>query len=809
MGFEILRRTAIACAIFFTFGSTAFSDDTQHTTFFSEYVQPIFEQHCFDCHSHDAGEANGGLVLDSKAGWSVGGDSGPAVLPGEAAKSLLFQVVNHEVEGLKMPPDGKLSEDELQLIEKWISDGAHDPRDGKAATRLAINIEAGRKWWAFQPVKRRVDQPASSIDSFIEARMKAEGLEPALLAEASVLRRRLRYDLTGLPPDADVAEVADSELTESDYELIVDRLLDSSQFGEKWGRHWLDLARYADSNGSSFNPPFRRAWKYRNWVIDAFNDGMPINQFIRKQIAGDLLPYQTQQERDSNLTATGFLMLGSKVLGTFDKEQLLMDVVDEQIDTISKSLLGLTVACARCHDHKFDPIPQRDYYALAGFFTSTTTLDDRMGGPKEDESDWSRRGLGKDGDERLRQFLQENNYAWVKATQKTFHGRRSLGRLEEQLANADDAMKVNELEKKIAEERESLEEWTSKLEDFNRQMPDYVMAVRDADSIGDEAIRIRGVAASRGNVVPRGFLQVTCSGDAAAKIQSGGSGRLELADWIAADDNPLTARVFVNRVWKHLFREGIVRSVDNFGVMGEVPTHPELLEHLTARFIESGWKLKPLIREIVLSRAYRRSVAISSETDPENRLLSHQNRRRLEPEELRDTLLSLSGQLDRSQGTGMIDHLPIGDVSNLGDAIAVEDNRRTVYQPVIRTLEPTVLQVFDAPVNTMATGQRAQTIVAPQALYLMNSQAVQDACHHMAQRFLRQAHVGTQDDVQIGMIAADAFHRIVGRQPNAEEREILARYLVNQADGRRGLSHHDVMKLCQTIVASTQFQFLD
>lgn len=780
----------------------AIAADEKQLAFFNEYIQPILEEHCFECHSHAAGDASGGLVLDSKAGWSVGGDSGPAIVPNEANKSLLFRAVGHKIDGLEMPPDGKLSDDQLSLIEKWINAGAYDPRtDGKAASRRTIDLAEGRKWWAFQPVNRDIDRSAT-IDSFIERKLLENGITAAPRAKPAVLLRRLSYDLTGLPPSLHQLN------PESDYTAAVDQLLESPQFGEKWGRHWLDLARYADSNGSSFNPPFRRAWRYRNWVIDAFNNDLPINKFLRKQIAGDLLHYESQAERNENLIATGFLMLGSKVLGTFDKEQLTLDVVDEQIDTLTKSMLGLTVSCARCHDHKFDPIPQADYYALAGFFTSTVTLDDRLGGPKEDESDWSRRGLGTGNDEKLRQFIKDKGYTWIKATQKNFHGRRNLERLEKQFANEEDAEERTKLQQKIEKERQTLNEWTEKLAELQQEMPEYAMAVRDSEHPDDVALRIRGVAASHGEIIPRGFLQVACQDNPRPVIEQGQSGRRHLADWIASDDNPLTARVFVNRVWKHLFNEGIVRSVDNFGVMGEQPSHPELLDHLTLKFIHRGWKLKTLVREIVLSEAYQRSISHIYD-DPENRLFSHQNRRRLEPEELRDTLLHLEGQLDLSPGMGMIDHLPIGDVSNLGDAIAISDHRRTVYQPVIRTLEPTVLQVFDAPVNTMVTGARARTIVAPQALYLLNSEAIHRTCRALAARLWDESDAGTREAARIDHVATKCFLQIVERQPRPNEMKVLAEYLRQQADGEPGLSHHDVMKLCQMIIASTQFQFLD
>ena len=796
---------------------------------FNDYILPLLQQRCYDCHSHEFDEASGGLVLDSKAGWSVGGDSGPPIVPGKPDKSLLLKVIRYQVSGLEMPPDGKLSDEEIGWVEDWIADGAVDPRaDGKAAEKRTIDLDTGRSWWAFQPLPEPSDVDGRGarlgrgnlVDPFINRKLADAGLQPAAPADEEVLLRRLSYDLTGLPPSTEALGLQSLPSGDSasggarvsstdDLARAVDHLLDTRQFAEKWGRHWLDLARYADSNGSSFNPPFRKAWKYRNWVIEAIDQGMPIDEFIRKQIAGDLLPYDDQQERDANLIATGYLMLGSKVLGDFDKQQLTLDVADEQIDTIGKSLLGLTVACARCHDHKFDPIPQVDYYAIAGILTSTVTLEDRLGGRLADESDWSRRGLGPGGDEELQAFLDENRHDWTAAVGKRFRARREVEKLEAKLADAPGS-EEEPLREKLAEQREKLADAERTLSDFARQLPDYAMAAADAEQTGDEALRIRGVAGSPGQIVPRGFLQVATDGEARPEIPEDRSGRLELARWITSSDNPLTARVFVNRVWKHLFREGLVRSVDNFGTMGEQPSHPELLDELTARFVANGWQLKPLVRELVLSDAYRRSTGPVPDSDPENRLLATQNRRRLDPEEIRDTLLELQGALDLSPGEGMIDHLPISDVSNLGEALKISDHRRTIYQPVIRTLEPTVLQVFDAPVNTMTTGARSKTVVAQQALFFLNSQDVVATAESVAGELLQgRESLTTATASTVSGLVDQAFTQIVGRQPKEQEREVLLRYTTRQADDLYGLTRHDALKLCQTILSSTQFQFLD
>jgi hypothetical protein len=787
--------------------------------FFNEYIEPLLATHCYECHSHDAGEASGGLVLDSKAGWSVGGDSGPSITPGKLDKSLLWRVVNYKEHGLEMPPDGKLADADLLLLKKWIESGATDPRvDGKAAGRKTIDIEAGRKWWSFQPIKtvqpegeREPEHATAMIDRLIEDRLAKAGLTPAPRADHAALIRRVSYDLTGLPPKPELIASGDA-WDDKSYASYVDQLIASREFGEKWGRHWLDVARYADSNGSSFNVPFHDAWRYRNWVIDALNRNMPIDQFIRKQIAGDLMPANSTEERDENVIATGYLMLGSKVLGTFDKEQLTLDVIDEQVDTIGKSLLGMTLGCARCHDHKFDPLPQADYYALAGILGSTSTLVDRIGGPKDDESDWERRGLGPGGDEALVAFLKDHRYDWVRAVGKHFEAKRKLDELED---TSDDASK------RRVELQHELELAERKLDELLAKMPPHAMAVRDAGNITDLEIRIRGVASSKGPLVPRGFLQVA-SYPGQPQVSDDQSGRLELAQWITSPQNPLTPRVFVNRVWKYLFREGLVRSVDNFGTTGDQPTHPELLDELAHRFLTNGWDLKRLIREIVLSDAYQRAVRVPGPNDPENRLLAHQNRRRLEAEEIRDTLLSISNQLEQGPNKDILRTLPIGDASNLGDYLNIRDNHRTIYQPVIRTLEHDVLQLFDAASNTMVTGARPRTIVAPQSLYFLNSEFVQDAAERIGASLHARYTQPGEDSVaskealargdgvtMLENLVVDVMQTITARYPIESERELLVRYLQAQADGEPGLTSHDMLKVCQTVIGSTQFQFLD
>ncbi|MCB1089933.1 MAG: PSD1 domain-containing protein [Verrucomicrobiae bacterium] len=798
-------------------------DAAEDEAFFEKEIRPILIERCYECHSSESGKTKGGLALDTREGWSRGGDSGPAIVPGKPDESLLVEAIRYENADVEMPPKGKLRENEIALLTQWVGRGAPDPRTEsatKARGNRVIDIETGRRFWSFRPVRtiappevRQGDWPRGDSDRFLLAALEAEGLSPSPDAEPDRLLRRVTFDLTGLPPAPDDTE----EFTEAvrrhgvDAALasIVDRLLDSRPFAEKWARHWLDLARYADTNGSSFNPPYRAAWRYRNWVIDATEADLPYDEFVIRQIAGDLLPEKDQATRDANLIATGYLTLGSKVLGLFDKEQLTLDVVDEQIDTIGKGMLGMTLGCVRCHDHKFDPIPQADYYALAGIFTSTETLHDRIGSKLDDESDWVRRGLGEGGDERLRAFLDENRYAWEKAGQKRYGAMKKIADLEAKLTDGDSGDERSKMEADLAKARADFADYDAKLRDFEARMPTFAMGVRDMDRPADTRIRIRGVPSSPGDTVPRGFLQVA-SFPNQPKVDSSQSGRLELARWIASPSHPLTARVRVNRVWRHLFGQGLVRTADNFGATGEIPSHPELLDWLADRFVNTHqWRLKPLIRELVLSHAYRMEStyrADAAAVDPENRLLWRQNRRRLEAEELRDSLLAISGQLDTApDSAGRLDHLPLTDLQgNDSKWIGDWDLKRTVYQPIVRNMVDDVLEVFDFADPSTSTGERSSTQVAPQALYLLNSPFVRAAADHTAIRLAREI-----PGREVEPLVRRAFEWIINRPPSPGELADLSAYLELQFEGPPGPTDHDIGKLCQALFASTQFQFVD
>jgi mono/diheme cytochrome c family protein len=726
--------------------------------FFEKEVRPLLVKHCSECHSADAKEIKGNLSLDTRGGWQAGGDSGPSIVPGQPDESLLIEALRYE--SYEMPPAGKLSDAEIAVFVRWVEMGAPDPRDGQPVARTekpSLDLEAAREYWAFQlpeshrpPQVKNTNWPTDDLDRFILANLEAAGLSPAPPADRPTWLRRVTFDLTGLPPTSAELTAFLADDSPEAYATVVDRLLASKQFGVHWGRHWLDVARYADSNGSDFNATFFNAWRYRDYVIDSVNNDRPYDEFVRQQIAGDLLPYSSDAERIENLVASTFVTIGPKMLSERDKEKLTMDVVDEQVDSLGKAFLGLTIGCARCHDHKFDPIPTADYYALAGIFTSTVTLE---GESQQYVSAWKETSLPipaehaaaleqhkqqkdrltaalnqakkdlKTADEQLARLgssdggiLVDDTEAkkigqWKESTfspnfvgkgyvhdEKTGQGTKSItwtptlphaGRYEVRIsyagANGRDSavpvtirhadgvanLKVDQTqvaaidklfkplgtfrfeagmggsvtvsntgttgyvladavqflpvdtptgpavaqeptdpklvaaEKAVAQAKRRMTSGEAALKALDKHAPPpapTAMAPREAPAVGDCRICVRGEHKNRGQASPRGFLQVI-SGDQYQVENAEQSGRVELAEWIARPDNPLTARVFVNRVWQKMIGEGLVRTVDNFGHLGERPTHPELLDTLAVDFVADGWSLKRLVRRIALSAA--------------------------------------------------------------------------------------------------------------------------------------------------------------------------------------------------------------
>ena len=610
-------------------GGPAAPDRGEAVEFFERKVRPLLVANCYNCHSANT-NAKGGLRVDDRNGLVQGGSGGPAVVPGKPEESLLLKAVRHE-DDLKMPPKKQLADEQIADLERWIKDGAAWPSEAQtvAVGKTDARYEKLRKeHWAWQPLKDAAPPAVvdatwarDDIDRFVLAGLEAKGLKPVGDADRTTLIRRVTFDLTGLPPTPEEVDAFLADDSADAFEKVVDRLLATPAYGERWGRHWLDVARYGESTGSSRNLPFPHAWRYRDYVIKSFNEDKPYDRFLREQIAGDLLPADSPAERAEHLVATGFLALGVKDVNQRFKVRFIMDNVDEQIDTVSRAVLGLTASCARCHDHKFDPIPQADYYALAGIFRSTDLcagVRNKMGGGGLDYYDSEmlvRLGGESKPDPSQAEKVAKAKEAYEKA-RKEFEAIRGTPAGLKIAANGRPTQQPFRL--KMVKLQNELMALTDPA--VNGKV---ALGVRDAKTVSDTEIRIRGEAEKLGPVVPRGFLSVLqYAGQPAVDPKQ--SGRLELAEWLSSQKNPLTSRVLVNRVWQHLFGRGIVKSVDNFGTTGDVPSHPELLDHLAARLVRDGWSVKRLVRAIVLTRAYglgSEARAANVAVDPANRLV--------------------------------------------------------------------------------------------------------------------------------------------------------------------------------------------
>ena len=804
---HVFVSTSLLCAV------ETSADNQAGESFFVDHIQPILKQHCFECHSHQAKTVQGGLMLDSRSGWKIGGDSGPAIAPGKPDDSLLIRAVRYE--DLEMPPAGKLPDELIEQLRRWVADGAPDPRAATFAARnRGIDMEAGRQHWAFQPLPpilsppdvQNQKWPRNVVDHYVLAKLDEANLQPVADADAYNWLRRVSFDLTGLPPTVpDILEFA-SDASRPARERVVDRLLGSRAFGERWARHWLDLVGYADQVGTSNSVFAQHAWRYRDYVIDAYNDDKPFDQFIREQIAGDLLEQDEIEDRAASLIATGFLVLGDIEIVEADKAKLLVDIVDQQLNKTGKAFLGLTLECARCHDHKFDPIPQRDYYAMAGFFHGTSTVF------KTDRGVWS--------DINVLELPETMAQRTDRARRQSDHARRmkawKLQRKQAQDRQAElDGLLQNDNLPKEQRERltEERDEKRGEIGRLNRQLTHAKFfaptvprshGVRDVEKPEDMRLTIRGNPRALSDRIPRGFLQVTSTGP--PDIPHRQSGRKQLADWIV--DNPLTARVVVNRIWQKLFGQGLVRSVDYFGLPGDRPSHPQLLDHLAHQFTKHGWSQKRFIRTLVLSRTYGLGHAHDERAhtvDPDNRWLWRMNRVRLDAEALRDAMIFVTGQLQPSSGGPA---MPLEFPENVGGLDPKDVNppnfrftrwrpgqefERTIYLPVIRhEAQPgpaTLRNVFDFAQPSQFTGKRAVTAVPTQALFLMNSPEVKK---HAAALAARMAEVDPTKRLEL------LWMTLLNRPLTKPERLDASGFL-KEAGGNAWFD------LCHALLASNEF----
>lgn len=643
----------------------------EQVTFFESKIRPVLITECYGCHSNQSGNVRGGLRLDTQALTHIGGSSGPAIVPGDLDESLLFNAINHE--DWEMPPRRKLSAKIIEDFRQWIEMGAPDPRVNEISEiKSSISDEdiedAKQTFWAYQaPVEHDLPTiesdswPANDIDYFVKAKLEAAAIVPAEDADTSSVLRRLCFDIVGLPPTPKQIEYFASVWNrdpDAAVRFVVDRLLEKEQFGERWGRHWLDVARYAESTGREVNVTYPHAWRYRDYVIDSFNNDKPFDEFVQEQLAGDLLPAQSDPEWAEHLIATSFLAMGAKNVNEQNRIQFAMDQLDEQIDATTRVFMGMSVACARCHDHKFDAIPQADYYALAGVFGNITTY---FGNPPSEygpfyvaqrKQNSSLMILPVDDPNPFDKRYTASELAALKneITTTMKEAAASRGRSRQGSGN----MNATSIQQRLRTQNQ-LSDLSDKLAivDENGNPRSYCMGVQEKDPPQNARVLVRGEIDQAAQEVQRGFPQVLCSTQ--VDIDSRDSGRLEMARWIGSDQNTLTARVMVNRIWQQLIGKGLVTSTDNFGVTGARPSHPELLDHLAVKFVESGWSVKTIVRYIATSRVYRMGTTFQKaahEADSENSLVWRANPRRLEAEQIRDAMLWASGELDLQRPRG-------------------------------------------------------------------------------------------------------------------------------------------------------------
>ena len=848
--------------------------------FFEAKIRPLLIEKCVDCHGPEKQESD--LRLDKYAAMLSGGVSGPAIVPGKADESLMIAAIHYKDAALQMPPDGKLADAEIELLKDWVNRGAPHPEASDTAPSVAprrtpIDLEEARKFWAFRsltrpaiPVVQDDQWVQTPIDAFILATLRSQGLRPNRPADKVTLIRRMTYDMTGLPPSPeDVAEFLADD-SPGAVARLVDRLLESKEYGEHWGRHWLDIARYADSNGLDENVAHGNAWRYRDYVVRSLNQDKPLDRFIIEQIAGDLLAKQelasagvpadadpstiaVSPEVADLRIATGFLALGPKVLAEADKVKMRMDIIDEQIDTIGKAFMGLTFGCARCHDHKFDPISTADYYAMAGILGSTQTMETFKTVAKWHENPIASEGLiasrashqkridaqkakidarftaavavlraeqaatkaaeakaaadaAKDAadkaaaaqqaaDKAAAEAAKVNGVANPQAAASDAPGNAQAAAPQEvpaaTLQNAQTAAaappqeKPEELEAKFPEAvRSELKGLRDELAALEKAMPPLptAMGVKDEAEITDQKIHVRGSHLTLGASVPRGVPVVLTPGEPIA-MPPASSGRLELAKWLVSPDNPLTPRVLVNRVWRWHFGRGLVPSVDNFGLLGEAPTHPELLEWLASELPRCGWSLKSLHRLILLSSTYQ----MSSEPDEASVAIDQDNRywwradiRRLEAESIRDGLLAASGRLDRSTGGSMLhvgNHEFIFNHTSK-DETNYDTTRRSLYLPVIRNNLYDGFTLFDYSTADVVNGDRQASTVAPQALFMLNSEIVLSSAEALADRLLREE--AADDRQRVDRLYAMTLSRYPETEESAAVLDFLAKFQAEQ-----------------------------
>jgi len=745
-------------ALLFALLCVSFAAEAQDYDFFEKNIRPVLAKQCYACHSEKSPVAQGGLVVDSRDGLLKGGKSGvPAIVPGKPDDSLLIKALQHATKDLKMPPGKPLPPEQVQAFAEWIRMGAPDPRQASAAWKGGHGAElASYNWpkekqhWAYQPLKPLPvnGDLTAVINSAIAAKLRDKGIQPLPLAGKQALLRRVTFDLTGLPPTPEQMQAFLKDASPQAFDKVVDRLLDSPQYGEKWGRHWLDLVRYADTAGDASDFPVPEMYRYRNYVIRSIHQDKPFDLFLREQLSGDLMKHRDEEDRREKLVATSYLAISKRFGQTMGEFHL---TIDDTIDNVGRSMLGLTTGCARCHDHKFDPIPTRDYYALYGLFEST-----RFALAGLEHHQYLENFAAYDSKESAKLDKMQERMRELHATVKK-------ATAPPKDASAEDKLKFYEINAEYAKLRESF---------TGAQL---IYGVAEGKGVNTK-VMVKGEPGVRGPEVPRGFLQVL--GGQTVPADHKGSGRELLADWITDAKNPLTARVLVNRVWLWHFGRGLVNSPNDFGVRGDRPAHPELLDTLAADFMAHGWSLKRLHKAILHSRAYQTAAgehAASFAKDPKNELYWRFDRRRLAAEELRDTMLAVSGNLDPSMG-GSHPFPPRGSYRFtqhnpfVADLAAYDTNRRSVYLIQQRFRRHPYLELFDGPDPNNATAVRPANATPLQSLYFMNNEFVQKQADTLAVR------AGLTESATPARVRR-LYEWIFQREPSAAELQDAVKFL--------------------------------
>ena len=874
-------RLAQFVAVFFaTPFATAAEPDYSH---FESKIRPVLVEQCQKCHSDAAAKAKklkGNLLLDSKAGLLKGGDSGAVIVAGKPDESMLLKMLKSDGDD-QMPPKGKLDPKVIADFETWIAAGAPDPRTGAEVSSTTIDLAKGREFWAFQ-APRIHKAPASTnpwakteIDRFVLAKLREQGLKPVAAADKRTLIRRVTLDLTGLPPTPEDVDAFEHDSSPDAFSTVVVRLLKSKAYGERWARMWLDVARYAEDQAHNFaNKPKENAFRYRDWVIDAFNADMPFDQFAKLQIAGDLMPTE-KMDPTTKLAGLGFFGLGAAFYrdgGCAPKADA--DELDDRVDTLTRGFLGLTVACARCHDHKFDPIPQKDYYSLAGIFNGAKLTSAPLVSPEIAKAFADGQKSVKEADDKVKLVLAEASKTrvaaeapdaakYLVAAQAILADKKKTKTLPAELAKKEKlslyfldrwvkAIEASAKSKPLALIK-TFTQPKPDLDGLTKQMLEAVKAIQGGKPVPDQAvfvkafltdaaapffvppaeadkiltddadkakvadlrakleaakktapaspptapvlsgsgsamkIHIRGNPLKFGDLAPKGFLQVMSAPNTPAKDFS----RLDLAESIGSKANPLTARVIVNRIWQAHFGRGLVSTASNFGKLGGLPSHPELLDTLAAEFMENGWSMKWLHRQIVLSATYQLSSAndpANAAIDGDNMYLWHASRHRLDVEQWRDSLLSVAGHLDPTIG---------GPTYNLRDA---NNKRRTVYAKISRHELDGLLRLFDFPDANVTAAQRTTTTGPQQQLFAMNSEFMAIQARAFAARIEKSA---TADVERV-----KAAYRIVfQREPREKELTLGVRFVSAKPVATDKLTRWQ--QYAQILLASNEFMYVD